>query len=75
MRFILGITGGIGSGKSAATQWFESQGIRVIDADVVAREIVEPGQPALQKIQQLLLFYYSIRIMLLPWLLIQRMQK
>ena len=44
MRFILGITGGIGSGKSAATQWFESQGIRVIDADVVAREIVEPGQ-------------------------------
>ena len=53
MRFILGITGGIGSGKSAATQWFESQGIRVIDADVVAREIVEPGQPALQKIQQL----------------------
>ena len=53
MRFILGITGGIGSGKSAATQWFESQGIRVIDADVVAREIVEPGQPTLQKIQQL----------------------
>ena len=53
MRFILGITGGIGSGKSAATQWFESQGIRVIDADVVAREIVEPGQTTLQKIQQL----------------------
>ena len=53
MRFILGITGGIGSGKSAATQWFESQGIRVIDADVVAREIVAPSQPTLQKIQQL----------------------
>ena len=34
MTFILGITGGIGSGKSAATQWFESQGIVVIDADI-----------------------------------------
>ncbi|ENX40695.1 dephospho-CoA kinase [Acinetobacter courvalinii] len=52
MGFILGITGGIGSGKSAATQWFESQGISVVDADVVAREVVEPGQPALQAIQQ-----------------------
>ena len=52
MSFILGITGGIGSGKSAATQWFESQGITVVDADIVAREVVEPGQPALQAIQQ-----------------------
>ncbi|HAV6132540.1 dephospho-CoA kinase [Acinetobacter baumannii] len=52
MAFILGITGGIGSGKSAATQWFESQGIQVVDADIVAREVVEKGQPALQRIQQ-----------------------
>ena len=52
MAFILGVTGGIGSGKSAATQWFESQGIQVVDADIVAREVVEKGQPALQKIQQ-----------------------
>ena len=52
MGFILGITGGIGSGKSAATQWFESQGITVIDADVVAREVVEPNQPALYAIRQ-----------------------
>ncbi|NAS09071.1 dephospho-CoA kinase [Acinetobacter haemolyticus] len=52
MQFILGITGGIGSGKSAATQWFESQGITVVDADVVAREVVEPGQKALQDIHQ-----------------------
>ncbi|WAU73263.1 dephospho-CoA kinase [Acinetobacter sp. TR11] len=51
MSFILGITGGIGSGKSAATQWFESQGIVVVDADIVAREVVEPGQPALKEIQ------------------------
>lgn len=52
MTFILGLTGGIGSGKSAASQWFETQGITVIDADVVAREVVEVGQPALQKIQE-----------------------
>lgn len=51
MRFILGLTGGIGSGKSAASQWFESQDITVIDADIVAREVVEVGQPALQQIQ------------------------
>lgn len=51
MRFILGITGGIGSGKSAATQWFESQGIVVVDADIVAREVVDLGQPALKEIQ------------------------
>ena len=52
MRFILGLTGGIGSGKSAASTWFEKQNIIVIDADVVAREIVEPNQPALSQIQQ-----------------------
>lgn len=52
MSFILGLTGGIGSGKSAASQWFETQGICVVDADIVAREIVEKGQPALQQIQQ-----------------------
>ena len=58
----LGITGGIGSGKSAATQWFESQGIQVVDADIVAREVVEKGQPALQKIQQILpLFSFRIK--------------
>jgi len=52
MGFILGITGGIGSGKSAATQWFESQGIIVVDADIVAREVVKPGQSALDAIQE-----------------------
>ncbi|MGE8558431.1 dephospho-CoA kinase [Acinetobacter sp. UBA3106] len=50
MTFILGLTGGIGSGKSAASRWFEAQGITVVDADIVAREIVEKGQPALQQI-------------------------
>lgn len=51
MSFILGLTGGIGSGKSAASQWFETQGICVVDADVVAREIVSVGQPALAEIK------------------------
>lgn len=50
MTFILGLTGGIGSGKSAASHWFETQGITVVDADIVAREIVEKGQSALQQI-------------------------
>lgn len=50
MTFILGLTGGIGSGKSAASTWFETQGITVVDADLVAREVVEKGQPALQHI-------------------------
>lgn len=52
MSFILGLTGGIGSGKSAASQWFETHGITVVDADVVAREVVAKGQPALAQIQQ-----------------------
>lgn len=51
MTFILGLTGGIGSGKSAASQWFEAQNIVVVDADIVAREVVEVGQPALTQIQ------------------------
>lgn len=48
--FVVGLTGGIGSGKSAVTRLFESLGILVIDADQVAREVVEPGEPALDKI-------------------------
>jgi len=49
--FILGLTGGIGSGKSAASSYFESLGITVVDADIVAREVVEPGQTAWQAIK------------------------
>jgi len=52
VKFVLGLTGGIGSGKSAASEWFEAQGIAVVDADIVAREVVDIGQPALQQIQQ-----------------------
>ena len=50
MALIVGITGGIGSGKSAVTQRFESLGITVVDADLAARVIVEPGTPALTAI-------------------------
>ena len=47
---VIGLTGGIASGKSTASRFFQSQGIRVIDADIIARELVEPGQPALRQI-------------------------
>ena len=52
MAFVVGLTGGIGSGKSAASAWFESQDIVVVDADVVAREVVQKGQPALKDIHR-----------------------
>jgi dephospho-CoA kinase len=43
----IGLTGGIASGKSAAAAAFARRGVPVIDADVIAREVVEPGTPAL----------------------------
>jgi dephospho-CoA kinase len=46
----VGITGGIGSGKTALTDWLSTQGIVVVDADLAARVVVEPGQPALAEI-------------------------
>ena len=49
---VVGITGGIGSGKSAVTDRFQQRGITVVDADVAARIIVEPGQPALSAIAE-----------------------
>lgn len=48
--YLIGLTGGIASGKSALAQAFAARGIAVADADVVAREIVEPGQPALAEV-------------------------
>ena len=52
MTLVIGITGGIGSGKSAVTDRFEEHGITVVDADKAARVIVEPGRPALQSIAE-----------------------
>lgn len=47
---LFGLTGGIASGKSTVTAMFREAGVPVIDADALAREIVEPGQPALLEI-------------------------
>ncbi len=47
---IIGLTGGIGSGKSTVATLFEKKGITVIDADQLARDLTLPGKPALKKI-------------------------
>lgn len=47
MPYIVALTGGIGSGKSTVANAFAKLGIDVIDADVIARQVVKPGQPAL----------------------------
>lgn len=48
--YCVGLTGGIASGKSAVADRFAALGVAVADADLVAREIVEPGQPALGEV-------------------------
>ena len=48
----IGLTGGIASGKSTVADMFAGLGVPVIDTDVVAREVVEPGQPALAEIRE-----------------------
>ena len=49
---IVGLTGGIGSGKTSASNQFMALGIPVIDSDVIAREVVLPGMPALSAISE-----------------------
>lgn len=44
--FVVGLTGGIASGKSTAANYFRDLGVTVIDADQIARNVVEPDQPA-----------------------------
>ena len=48
--FVVGLTGGIGSGKTAASDHFKQLGIEIIDADIASRAVVEPGTTALQNI-------------------------
>ena len=48
----IGLTGGIGSGKSVVARAFAELGVPVIDADVISRNLVEPGQPALEAIKE-----------------------
>lgn len=50
--FVVGLTGGIGSGKTAATDFLAQQGITIVDADLASRVVVEPGQPALDRIAE-----------------------
>ena len=50
--WLRGLTGGIGSGKSAAAEHFAALGVHVVDADHAARWVVEPGRPALAKIAE-----------------------
>lgn len=50
MTFFLGLTGGIATGKSTVSHYFSEQGYPVIDADKVAREVVEPGTLGLEKV-------------------------
>ncbi|WP_203361511.1 dephospho-CoA kinase [Bacillus sp. REN10] len=50
MATIIGLTGGIASGKSTVSQMLKEKGFAIVDADVAARAVVEPGQPALQQI-------------------------
>lgn len=52
IRFVVGVTGGIGSGKSAVTDYLETKGITVVDADKVARVIVEPHTSGLAAIAE-----------------------
>ncbi|WP_079475776.1 dephospho-CoA kinase [Marinococcus halophilus] len=47
---VIGLTGGIASGKSLVADTLREQGLPVIDADVISREVVEPGEPALEQI-------------------------
>lgn len=57
---IVGLTGGIGSGKSTIARLFAEHGVHWVDADDVAREVVEPGTPALKAIAR----HFGERILL-----------
>ena len=52
MKKIIGLTGGIASGKSTVSNWLISQGYPVVDADIAARKVVEPGMQALREITE-----------------------
>lgn len=48
---VVGLTGGIGSGKTTVANHFAALGVPIIDADILARALVAPGQPAVQEIK------------------------
>jgi dephospho-CoA kinase len=49
---LCGLTGGVGMGKSTAAAFFSQHGVRVVDTDDLARQLVQPGQPALAEIKK-----------------------
>ncbi len=49
-KFVVGLTGGIGSGKTTVANLFAAEGITLVDADIVAREVVAPGSKGLEVI-------------------------
>ena len=52
MSLLVGLTGGMGSGKSLASTFFQELGAYIIDADLICRKLMEPGQPAMKEIFQ-----------------------
>lgn len=50
MVMLVGLTGGIGAGKSTVAQLFEERGVPIVDADAIARDVVTPGEPALAEL-------------------------
>ena len=50
--FVVGLTGGIGSGKSVVAKKFHLFDIPIVDADIAAREVVEPGKPCFEEIEK-----------------------
>ena len=50
MSYIVGLTGGIGSGKTVASDHFATLGVPIIDTDVIARQVVEPNSPVLNQL-------------------------
>ena len=51
MPYVIALTGGIGSGKTTIAEMFARLGVKIVDADIIARQVVEPGSPALSEIR------------------------
>ena len=49
--FLVGLTGGVGTGKSTTAKMFRELGVPIVDCDLIAKKIVEPGRPAWKKIK------------------------
>ena len=52
MAYIVALTGGIGSGKSTVAESFARRGVSIVDADIIARQVVAPGEPALDELSR-----------------------